>query len=57
LVIPHLAKQDKNRRRAIPVEKRVPVALWQLATGNSYRSMGLVFGVRRYTAMNFVQHF
>ena len=50
LVRPHLARQDTNMRRAIPVEKRVAVALWRLATGNSYRSTGLVFGDGRCTS-------
>ena len=45
LVRPHLVRQDTNMQRAIPVEKRVAVALWRLATGNSYRTTGLVFGV------------
>ena len=57
LVSPHLARQDTNMRRAIPVEKRVAVALWRLATGNSYRSTGLVFGVGRCTAMNLKDEF
>ena len=53
LVGPHLVRQDTNMRRAILVEKRVlvAVALWRLATGNSYRTTGLVFGVGRCTAL------
>ena len=39
------------------MEKRVAVALWRLATGNSYRSTGLVFGVGRCTAMNLKDEF
>jgi len=31
--------------------------LWRLATGNSYRSTGLVFGVGRRTAMNLKDEF
>ena len=42
---------------AIPVEKRVAVALWRLATGNSYRTTGLVFGVRRCTALKLKDEF
>ena len=57
LVRPKLARQDTNMRRAIPVEKRVAVALWRLATGNSYRSTGLVFGVGRCTAMKLKDEF
>ena len=44
-------------RRAIPVEKRVAVALWRLATGNSYRTKGLVFGVGRCTALKLKDEF
>ena len=44
-------------RRAIPVEKRVAVALWRLATGNSYRTTGLVFGVGRCTALKLKDEF
>ena len=32
-------------RKAIPLEKRDAVALWRLATGNSYRSISKVFGI------------
>ena len=44
-------------RRAIPVEKRVAVALWRLATGNSYRTTGVVFGVGRCTALKLKDEF
>ena len=57
LVGPHLVRQDTNMRRAIPVEKRVAVALWRLATGNSYRTTGLVFGVGRCTALKLKDEF
>ena len=57
LVEPHLVPQDTNMRRAIPVEKRVAVALWRLATGNSYRTTGLVFGVGRCTALKLKDEF
>ena len=57
LVGPHLLRQDTNMRRAIPVEKRVAVALWRLATGNSYRTTGLVFGIRRCTALKLKDEF
>ena len=57
LVRPHLVRQDTNMRRAIPVEKRVAVALWRLATGNSYRTTGLVFGVGRCTALKLKDEF
>nr|XP_058955803.1 uncharacterized protein LOC131783070 [Pocillopora verrucosa] len=40
-----MAKKDTKLRQSIPVHKRVAVALWWLATGDTYRSSGLQFGV------------
>ena len=37
-------------RAPISVEERVGLALWRLATGNSYRSCGLQFGYGKSTA-------
>ena len=44
---PALQRQDTHLRPAIPLEKRVAIALWKLATPDSYRSMGHQFGVGR----------
>ena len=41
LVDPQLMLQNTILREAIIIEKRVAVALWRLATGISYRSVGL----------------
>lgn len=57
LVGPHLVRQNTNMRQAIPVEKRVAVALWRLATGNSYGTTGLTFGVGRCTALKLKDEF
>ena len=38
LVRPFIAKTDARFRKATPVEKRVAIALWRLAIGNSYHS-------------------
>ena len=43
--------------RPIPVKKQVAVALWQLATGNLYRTTGLVFRVGRCTALKLKDEF
>ena len=51
LVRPRLEKRDTNFRRAIPIGKRVGVAAWRLATGNSYRTIGQSFGIGESTAM------
>jgi len=52
---PDLEKQITRLREPIPVVKRVAVALWRLATGDTYRSTGLQFGIARSTAMH-IQH-
>ena len=36
LVGPEIRKPDKFLRASVPVEKRVAIALWRLATGNVY---------------------
>ena len=43
-------KQHTRFRSPISVEERVGLALWRLATGNSYRSCGLQFGLGKSTA-------
>ena len=45
LVRDKMEKQNTFFRKAIPMEKRVAVALWRLATGNTYRSISKVFGI------------
>ena len=50
VVLPELAKQDTAMRRAIPVEKRVAIALNRLASGDSFRTSGMNFGHPKSTA-------
>ena len=52
-----MAKKDTRLRQSIPVHKRVAVALWRLATGDTYRFTGLQFGIGRCTAMLIKQDF
>ena len=40
-----LKKRDTQFRRAIPIEKRVAIALWRLSTGNSFRTVAKTFAV------------
>ena len=54
---PEMAKKDTRLRQSIPVHKRVAVALWRLATGDTYRSTGLQFSIGRCTAMLIKQDF
>ncbi|XP_075760478.1 uncharacterized protein LOC142819198 [Pelodiscus sinensis] len=46
---PALQRQDTCLRAAIPLEKRIAIVLWKLATPDSYCSVGHQFGVGRST--------
>ena len=52
-----LEKQDTRFREAVPIEKRVAIALRRLATGNSYRSVSKTFAVGKSTALNITKSF
>ena len=52
-----LEKGNTNFRQAIPIQKRVAIALWRLSTGNSYRSTAAVFGVGKSTAVQITNKF
>ena len=42
-------KNDSSMRKAIPVEQRVALTLWFLATGTDFRTIGHLFGVSKST--------
>lgn len=44
-----LERKDTVMRKAIAVEKRLGIALWFLATGTDYRTIGHLFGVSKAT--------
>uniref|UniRef100_A0A8C3HP06 Putative nuclease HARBI1 n=1 Tax=Chrysemys picta bellii TaxID=8478 RepID=A0A8C3HP06_CHRPI len=46
---PTLRCKDTRLRAALPVEKRVAIAIWKLATPDSYRSVANQFGVGKST--------
>ena len=50
LVRHDMEKQQTRFRRTLSAEERVGCALWILATGDSYRSCGLQFGIGESTA-------
>uniref|UniRef100_A0A8C3HMN3 DDE Tnp4 domain-containing protein n=1 Tax=Chrysemys picta bellii TaxID=8478 RepID=A0A8C3HMN3_CHRPI len=49
LLSPVLKRQNTKMRAALTVEKRVAIALWKLATPDSYQSVGNQFGVGKST--------
>lgn len=54
-VRPRLARQDTSFRLALPVEKRVAVALWRLASNIEYRTISSLFGVGKSTVCRCVR--
>ena len=54
---PAIQRQDTILRAAIPLEKRAAVGLQRLATGDSYRSCGLMFGIAKSTAVGVCRDF
>ena len=44
-----LQRQHKRMREPVSVEKRVAVSLWRFATGNSFKTCGLQFGLGKST--------
>ncbi|XP_005999530.1 uncharacterized protein LOC102349566 [Latimeria chalumnae] len=52
---PKLSRQDTHLRPALPLEKRVAVALWRLATNVEYRTISVLFGVGRSTVCKCVR--
>lgn len=50
-----LTRQDTRLRPALPLEKRVAVALWRLATNVEYRTISELFGVGRSTVCKCVR--
>ena len=45
-----LQRQHTRMREPVSVEKRVAVSLWRFATGNSFKTCGLQFGLGKSTA-------
>lgn len=52
---PRLARQDTSFRLALPLEKRVAVALWRLASNIEYRTISSLFGVGKSTVCRCVR--
>ncbi|XP_077088405.1 uncharacterized protein LOC143740226 [Siphateles boraxobius] len=54
---PVMERQDTSFRKCVPLKKRVAIALWKLATGSEYRTVGHLFGVSITTVCRCVQEF
>ncbi|XP_051948588.1 uncharacterized protein LOC127619676 [Xyrauchen texanus] len=54
---PVMERQDTSFRKCVPLKKRVAIALWKLATGSEYRTIGHLFGVSITTVCRCVQEF
>ena len=57
LVERDLQKEDTRLRKAIPVHKRVAIALWRYGCGNSYRTTGITFGIGKSTVIKICDEF
>ena len=54
--LPNL-KNGTPLRKAVPIKKRVPVALWRLATGNLFRIVSKTFATGKLTAVTIAGEF
>uniref|UniRef100_A0A3P9P2V7 DDE Tnp4 domain-containing protein n=1 Tax=Poecilia reticulata TaxID=8081 RepID=A0A3P9P2V7_POERE len=52
-----LERTDTTFQKCVPLKKRLAIALWKLATGSEYRSIGHLFGVSLTTVCRCVQEF
>jgi len=57
LVAQDIQRQNTLFRDAVPVPKRVAVALWRLGSGNSYRTISTTFGIGKATAVKICHEF
>ena len=54
---PAIVRQNTRMCDAVPVEKRVAVSLWHLATGKCYRSCGVMIGLAKPTVVKCCHEF
>ena len=57
LVREQIQRRDTNFRKCVATEKGVAIAVWRLATGNSYRTISKVFGVGKSTIILIIREF
>ena len=51
---PRLQRRDTKFRKALPVSVRVAIALWRLATHNTNKTIGHLFGVAKSTVCGII---
>lgn len=56
-LLPSFGKQDTNYRKAIPLEKRVAIAVYALGSSAEYRTVANLFGVGRSTVGKILNQF
>ena len=54
---PDIQREDTNFREAVPVAERVAASLWKPGTGESYRSVGVSFGLGTCTKFYVTESF
>ena len=57
LVGPAIARRNTRMRDVVPVERRVGVSLWRLATSKCYLSCGLMIGQAKPTVLKCCHEF
>ena len=57
VVRPALEKRDTQLRRTIPIQKRVGVAIWRLATRTTFRSIAKTFAIGKSAAAKITKEF
>ena len=57
IVRPSMTTEDNNFRTATPIEKKVAAALWRLANGQCYRSIGITLGLGTSSVRLYTQQF
>ena len=50
----YIVKRDTRFRKAVPLQQRVAVTLWKLATNVEYRTLAQLMGIGRSTACEIV---
>ena len=57
VVQPALEKRDTQFQCAIPIKKRVAIALWRLLTGNSFGTVAKTFAVGKSATVQITREF